>query len=294
MNSRNARRVSEAFTQACRYIQLGNLTAFTGLLAEFPTVAHWRDRPAVDGARLTLLHEAAQWVHYQEPATTTSIVEQLVAAGADVQAPLFPKGGVTPLHVAAAANNVAAVQQLLKAGATECRAAPEDPISTPLGYALFYGYRESCPVFPLHSAEVLVRNGAHLSLPLAAAMGRLDILHEFFLARCLGTSKGKHDAIRIQQALLFASLQGQIPAVRYLLERGVNVNGVALLLTHQATALHLACERGQQVELVRLLITAGADLRARDGVYGATPEGWAMFNGQDQVFRLLRRFQASA
>ena len=42
-----------------------------------------------------------------------------------------------------------------------------------------------------------------------------------------------------------------------------------------ATALHLAAFHGHR-HFVELLCTAGADINARDGRFGATPAGWAI------------------
>src|SRR5262245_33232238 len=42
-----------------------------------------------------------------------------------------------------------------------------------------------------------------------------------------------------------------------------------------ATALHYAALHGQQ-EVVRWLVSQGADINARDARFGATPAGWAI------------------
>lgn len=55
-----------------------------------------------------------------------------------------------------------------------------------------------------------------------------------------------------------------------------------------ATALHLAAERGD-VGLARLALAAGADPKARDAVWRATPLGWARRCAQSGVATLLEQ-----
>jgi hypothetical protein len=61
--------------------------------------------------------------------------------------------------------------------------------------------------------------------------------------------------------------------VRWLLARGGNVNARADARSRQ-TLLHSAAWNGD-LEMVRLLVEAGADPNARDEQYNGTPLGWA-------------------
>jgi ankyrin repeat protein len=61
--------------------------------------------------------------------------------------------------------------------------------------------------------------------------------------------------------------------VRWLLDRGANVNARSVIGS-QGTALHSAAFEGN-LEVVKLLVAAGADIRALDHEYQNTPEGWA-------------------
>jgi ankyrin repeat protein len=52
--------------------------------------------------------------------------------------------------------------------------------------------------------------------------------------------------------------------------------------------LHHAAEAGH-VEVIEVLLGAGADPTVADELYGATPAGWAEHNGQEAAQDLLVR-----
>lgn len=66
---------------------------------------------------------------------------------------------------------------------------------------------------------------------------------------------------------------GHCALVRWLLERGGNVNARSMIGSG-GTALHSAAWNGD-LDMVRLLVEAGADLQARDREHDNTPLGWA-------------------
>ena len=72
-------------------------------------------------------------------------------------------------------------------------------------------------------------------------------------------------------ALWQAARKGDAPAVKKLLDEGVDVN---TKFRYGTTALSYACDRGH-LEVVRLLLDRGADPNVKDTFYGATPLGWA-------------------
>ena len=61
--------------------------------------------------------------------------------------------------------------------------------------------------------------------------------------------------------------------VRWLLDRGASVNARSAIGS-QGTALHCAAFEGN-LDMVKLLVAAGADIHALDHEYQGTPEGWA-------------------
>ncbi len=92
-------------------------------------------------------------------------------------------------------------------------------------------------------------------------------------------------------ALMMAAYEGREEAVRYLLERGADVNRHALN-NHPdyyggATALIYAVKREEiPTQIVRVLLDAGADLEATDAA-GNTPLIRAASDGSVETFRLL-------
>ena len=165
----------------------------------------------------------------------------------------------------------------------------QNHIDTALGYALFYGADESLEQFRVNCPALLLRHGAKVYLPFAAAMNEFN-----WVKRCF-TPDGNlnpiagpgHPSILLSQALLFACRYGHIEICDYLLYRGADINARIPFFEHYATALHMACEHGQQTELVDYLLKKGADPEIKDKVYDANAVGWAMFCGQDEVFKLF-------
>lgn len=80
-----------------------------------------------------------------------------------------------------------------------------------------------------------------------------------------------------------AARKGDIAALKTHLDSGVDVNAKT---RYGATALSYACDKGH-VEVVRFLIERGADVNARDTFYGEVPLGWALSHGHAQVVKLL-------
>jgi ankyrin repeat protein len=86
------------------------------------------------------------------------------------------------------------------------------------------------------------------------------------------------------EKLLEAAQKEKVADVRAALEAGVDVNSKT---EYGATALFFACDRGN-MELVKLLLNAGADPNLKDTFYNSTPVTWAQQNQhQDIVVELL-------
>jgi ankyrin repeat protein len=82
--------------------------------------------------------------------------------------------------------------------------------------------------------------------------------------------------------LEMAAQTGQMEIVRFLLEKGADIN----LDRNGATALHMAALYGGKTELVVLLIEKGADMNARTGD-GNTPLNLAVLGKQKEIADLL-------
>ncbi|MDB5621108.1 ankyrin repeat domain-containing protein [Tardiphaga sp.] len=78
-----------------------------------------------------------------------------------------------------------------------------------------------------------------------------------------------------------------LPAIRWLLAHGIDVNAKRRMWDINHTALHMTTESGA-IEIARLLLDAGADPNVRDDRHQATALGWAEFFGRDEMAELIR------
>jgi ankyrin repeat protein len=90
-------------------------------------------------------------------------------------------------------------------------------------------------------------------------------------------------------ALHLMAQRNDVTAVKWLLERGADINGRWDSLGAKVTPLHLASARGQ-VQMVRLLLDAGADPTIKDSEHHSDPLGWAEHFQQPDVVRLLKGY----
>ena len=98
------------------------------------------------------------------------------------------------------------------------------------------------------------------------------------------------DREALADALSFAAYNGQGEAARFLLDRGADPD----LLTpgflwpgdRGATALHKAVAAGH-VDMVRLLLEAGADRSIKDRNNDSSPGNWAGYFGNREIVDLL-------
>ena len=74
-----------------------------------------------------------------------------------------------------------------------------------------------------------------------------------------------------EQALVFASMCGQVEVIRFLLDHGVDVNAHPPGSHWTGAALHSA----NDLSVVKLLVERGADAQRRDHRYHNTPVQWA-------------------
>ncbi|SNR44959.1 ankyrin repeat domain-containing protein [Blastococcus mobilis] len=155
------------------------------------------------------------------------------------------QGGWTPLHVAVAECQGDIVRFLVGAGAD--LGARTEHHRTPMHVAL-----ESCPAL----VPVLLELGAVLDAPSAAFLGEVDTL-----VAHLDDGASLSDPASGMDLLSWAALGGSPATAKVLLERGADADGGAL---HAAAG-------GAQLELVRLLLDAGADVDRREPDTGRVP-----------------------
>ncbi len=137
-------------------------------------------------------------------------------------------------------------------------------------------------LFELESVQTLLRCGARLTLPLAAALG--DVENARIL---LGTANADERHL----ALAVAAQYGYTEIVRMLLDTGEDPNRFNPVGGHShSTPLHQAAGNGH-LETVKLLISRGAKTNTKDILFGGTPAGWARHAGQKDVEEFFRSLE---
>jgi ankyrin repeat protein len=305
----------EPFTLAFDAIQSGNAGDLATLLTQHSDLV---DAQGTNGSSLLNLA-----VSLKQPA----LCQLLLDHGADVDLPTTR--GVTPFHAAAYSNQPELIELLISAGASpDAHAYGEG--GTPLCMALFWGHdaaREKLAAYAVTPANLRTCAGA----------GRLDLLAASFHAQGALTPEAsalrgfyrphtgfppwvpKRDRLEVlNEALVYASRNGQLDALGALLARGAQIDadpyrGTALtwaaftghveavrwLLGHGAAidhlatfggpghgegvaAIHLAANAGQ-LPVVQLLVERGASFTLRDRTHGANALGWATYHQQTAV-----------
>jgi hypothetical protein len=134
-------------------------------------------------------------------------------------------------------------------------------------------------LFELPAAEALVRRGALMTLPLAAAMGKTGEARQLLM---------EADAGQRHLALSLASQYGHAEIAELLLDADEDPNRFNPVGGHShCTPLHQAAGNGH-LDVVKLLIAHGAKTDIKDILFGGTPIGWATYNGKKDVEAYLR------
>jgi len=188
---------------------------------------------------------------------------------------------------------------------------PETPEANPLYYAALFGFHDlTARLLAEHPEDVHVKGG-HQVTPLHASAyrGHTDIfllLVEHFLNLDIKGHRGR-------TLLHLASYRGHLEIGKWLLDHGADVNarddldwtplyiaalneqrafarmllenGAMTNVSHWETPLHVASRYGH-VEVVRLLLEHGADLRVRDR-FDRTPSEVASHYGKLEIVQLL-------
>jgi hypothetical protein len=128
------------------------------------------------------------------------------------------------------------------------------------------------------AAGVLLERGARVTLPAAAALGREEEVRRMLPSAGAGERRA---------ALALAAQHGRTAVVAALLDAGEAASGFNPPGFHaHSTPVHQAAAGGHLATL-RLLAERGADLSARDSVYGGTPLDWAAHAGRSDVAAYL-------
>jgi ankyrin repeat protein len=317
----NSGKEIEPFTAAFDAIQADDAGAFAALLQRHPDLINAQ---GTNGSSLLNLS-----VSLNRP----EMIKLLLDARADVDLPTTR--GVTPLHAAAYSNRPHLVEMLIDAGASPDAFAYGEG-GTALAMALFWGHDSA--------REALSRYAVTPNnLRVASGVGRIDLMRACFEAAgnltpdavanrgfyrphtgfpIWNPSSSRQEVL--DEALTYASRNGQIAAMQFLLANGADINGdpyrgtaltwatftrradvMRWLLDHGAnvnhratfggpqhgqgiTALHIAaqCDR---LDIVKLLLARGADRNVKDDLYNSTPSGWAEHSEHTETVELLGR-----
>lgn len=195
-------------------------------------------------------------------------------------------------------------------------ASPREMVLDQLDWAVSHDQLGRVELLVEHGVEIAERDGdGHTPAEVAALCGNVEIA-EYLVARgapavglrglealvaavmsgdrARAQSFGDEliDELRTSQPwlIVWAAARGRLAAVRLLIELGWEVNtfgrGDVPSGMKWQTALHTAAGEGY-VDLVELLLSAGADPNLRDARFGGTPLGWAKHGGRDAAARVL-------
>jgi ankyrin repeat protein len=177
-----------------------------------------------------------------------------------------------PLHFAVRQNRPEMVALLLDLGA--------DPLATDgTGYPAA-AYATSPNVDRSVMEMIRARGGKDLFT--ALALGEWETAEKLlrddpYVVQSGGKSAG---------ALPLMAKRGDVAAVKWLLDHGVNPNVLWSHWDADVTPLHLAIMH-DHAEVVRQLVAAGADPRIRDSKHDSDAFGWAEFFQRTEIIRIL-------
>ncbi len=221
------------------------------------------DVNGAQGDGTTALH----WAAYTDDRV---MVRLLIQAGADLNSETR-LGALTPLFIAAKRGNAAILRLMLEAGADANSSNAQR--TTPLMLAAASGITAAVQVLVDHSADVNATESAYgqTAAMFAAALNRsdvirllaanganLDITSQVHALHGGGGRPGRGGPTQMggNTALHLAAREGQMAAVRALVEVGANVNQASALdeMTAMATAI-----MNSHFDIGKFLLNAGAD-----------------------------------
>jgi ankyrin repeat protein len=269
-----------AFARAIKAIITGNVVALRTEISAQPALVHARS--ASPHHAMLLHYVAANGIEPElqgQVANADEIAAMLLAAGADVDAKCDVYCQSTTMDLLVSSDHPYEAGVAGKLVELLCSSgAPVDGIKddgSPLAAALCFAI--------LDCVHALLARGAHTeNVIFAATAGRADWVRRWLDGddSVLGLPPpaflplSSDRAIAAEQALVFASMCGQLEIVRFLVSRGVNVNANPPGSHWTATPLHTAAIQGQ-AGVVKFLLESGADPTIKDARHHATPMVWS-------------------
>jgi hypothetical protein len=272
LNLPHHERIEDAtFRRAVMLLDMGDVSGLREHLNRHPNLAH--QRVVFEGGNYfrnpTLLEFVAENPirHGTLPNNIVAVAKVILDAGAERSATNETLGLVCSGRVPRDCRvQVPLIDLLCDHGAY-----PDSAIQTAVAHGEF------------EAARALIRRGARINLPVAAALGQTkDAL------RLLPTAD--HDDRH--RALALASQCGNVEIVRSLLDAGEDPNRYNPIGFHShSTPIHQAALAGHD-ELVRLLVERGARIDLKDVLWQGTPADWARHEGRTEIEAYLRAQEA--
>ncbi|MBE9464224.1 ankyrin repeat domain-containing protein [Dyadobacter subterraneus] len=129
------------------------------------------------------------------------------------------------------------------------------------------------------AVEALLKNGAKVNLAVAAATNKMGDFEKLL---------PESNPLERHQAVALAAQHGRFEILEILLEKGERPDRFNPAGVHShSTPLHQAVLTGN-LEIVKLLVGAGARLDLKDKIYQGTPLDWAVYAKLDDIENYLR------
>jgi hypothetical protein len=139
----------------------------------------------------------------------------------------------------------------------------------------------------IEAVRHLITRGARVTLPIAAALSRIDDFRRLLPA---AGDDERHLALAIAANSIVVG-DAAIEIMRMLLDAGENPNRYNPIGGHShTTPLHQAALRGD-LHMVRLLVERGARLDLKDILWQGTPADWARHEGKTEMEAYLRALE---
>jgi len=272
------------FRKAVNLVDAGETKSLDDLLKQHPRlltyhchVGDWYEEGYFAGAAL-LHHVAGNPIRCPLPSNIIEVLRTLLKRGADPN--VATDAGATTIGLILTGKQVADAGvgvdmiDILKAAGAKDDLDHGDILTDPL----WNGGRAT--------AEELVRHGTKMDLRHAAALGRLEDMRRML--------KSEVSRSLMEEALIYASHQGEEASARLLVEHGakgdvlIQSTGPMPQYAARATALHMAAYSGH-AGIVRLLLDNGADATIIEPTYHGTALGWAKYGGHAEAAEILNQ-----
>jgi len=277
------------FAEALAALDAGHAERLRALLVADPSLVHARtnlEPPFGYFTAATLLHHVAGNPGRENPLpdNTVEIARILLEQGADVDAETLGRNGGTTMGLLVTSHQASRrgfsgplIDLMLEYGAT---------LDVRRAGALDGSLTNHAPA----AAEKMIELGAKPDVFAAAALGRMDLLRDFFDVKGRlrhrphrhGRTMSGRSAIGL--ALLYAYVSHQIEAVDFLIELDGNWDMIGV---NNGTAMHRAAWAGD-IAMIERLVARGADIGNRENPFTSTPLSWARHNRQDETVRWFR------